>query len=139
MWYSIGVKAGMFLITAGALLWIGWSVPVTPPAGLKSDPTVPGISLEHQKAAPLVVQLNQATLEELQTLPGIGPVLAERILTHRKQGGPFRVPEDLLAVKGVGVKRLEGVRPFLRIRDNEKAEPRISSLRGAEQRKVPVL
>jgi competence protein ComEA len=41
----------------------------------------------------------------LQTLPGVGPTLARRIVAHRETHGPFRTPADLLHVSGVGAKR----------------------------------
>jgi competence protein ComEA len=46
------------------------------------------------------IDLNTAGVEELQTLPGIGPALARRIVEHRREHGPFRRVEDLLEVKG---------------------------------------
>jgi competence protein ComEA len=57
-----------------------------------------------------IVNLNTATLDELDTLPGIGEVLAQRILDHRQEHGPFAAVEDLLEVSGIGEKRLEDVR-----------------------------
>jgi competence protein ComEA len=62
-----------------------------------------------------VVDLNQAGLAELDALPGIGPVLAGRILQHRNAHGPFREPEDLLAVPGIGPRLLERLRPRIRV------------------------
>lgn len=56
------------------------------------------------------VNVNRASLEELQTLPGVGPVLAERIVTHRESRGPFQVVEDLLDVPGIGEGRLADLR-----------------------------
>jgi competence protein ComEA len=56
------------------------------------------------------VNLNTATAADLETLPGIGEVLAERILDHRTKHGPFRRVEDLLEVSGIGDKRLEDLR-----------------------------
>ncbi len=50
------------------------------------------------------VDLNHATLEELQTLDGVGPVLGSRILDHREAVGAFSTNEDLLAVTGIGAK-----------------------------------
>jgi competence ComEA-like helix-hairpin-helix protein len=62
-----------------------------------------------------VVDLNQAGLAELDALPGIGPVLAGRILQHRIVHGPFREPEDLLSVPGIGPRLLERLRPRIRV------------------------
>jgi len=55
---------------------------------------------------------NQASLEQLQTLPGIGPALAVRIAEERSQA-PFREAEDLLRVKGIGPAKLEKLRSHL--------------------------
>jgi len=55
------------------------------------------------------VELNSASFEELQTLPGIGPKLAERILAHR----PFKTVEDLDKVPGIGAKTIERLRPLV--------------------------
>jgi len=57
------------------------------------------------------VDLNQATVEELQALPGIGASLALRIVEYRKENGPFQRIEDLMNVRGIGEKN------FLKIRD----------------------
>jgi competence protein ComEA len=58
-----------------------------------------------------LVNLNTATLDQLESLPGIGPALAQRILAYREQHGPFRRVEDLLKVSGIGAKRLADLRP----------------------------
>jgi len=55
------------------------------------------------------VNINTATLEELQTIKGIGKKKAEAILQYRKEHGPFRTKEDLLQVKGIGKKALEAI------------------------------
>ena len=55
------------------------------------------------------VNINAATLEELQTIKGIGKKKAEAILQYRKEHGPFRTKEDLLQVKGIGKKALEAI------------------------------
>jgi competence ComEA-like helix-hairpin-helix protein len=65
--------------------------------------------------AAAMVDLNQAGLAELDALPGIGPVLAGRILQHRAAHGPFREPEDLLAVPGIGPRLYERLRPRVRV------------------------
>jgi competence protein ComEA len=52
------------------------------------------------------VDINTAGVEELQSLSGIGPALARRIVEHRREHGPFERVEDLLEVKGIGEKTL---------------------------------
>jgi competence protein ComEA len=59
------------------------------------------------------VHLNSATLEELDTLPGVGPVTAQKILDYRTANGAFRSVDELDAVPGIGPTRLEELRPLV--------------------------
>jgi len=61
------------------------------------------------------INLNTATAEQLETLPGIGPALAERILAYREAYGPFTAVEDLLRVSGIGEKTLESIRDYIAV------------------------
>jgi competence protein ComEA len=62
------------------------------------------------------VNINTASVEELQRLPGIGPAMAERISEFRKQGGKFTAPEDLLQISGIGEKKFARMQPFVKVR-----------------------
>jgi competence protein ComEA len=73
------------------------------------------VELRVPSVSPELLDLNRAGLEELQGLPGIGPALAGRILDSRAKDGPFRVPEDLLRIRGVGPATLERLRPLIRV------------------------
>jgi competence protein ComEA len=78
----------------------------------KGDPLVSS----DEETASGEVDLNRATVAELQALPGIGPVIAARIVAHRTDNGPFAAVEDLLDVPGIGETRLAELRPAVRIR-----------------------
>ena len=59
------------------------------------------------------VNLNTASAEELQTLPGIGPSIAQRIVADRDSSGPFSAPEDLKRVSGIGEKKFAALEEFI--------------------------
>jgi len=81
---------------------------VTPKATPKSPPK------STSKEAPKTpVDLNRATSEELQQLPGVGPAMASRILQYRKENQGFTSVDDLDNVRGIGAKKLEKIRPFV--------------------------
>ena len=69
------------------------------------------------EAAPARIDLNKASAQELERLPRIGPQTAKRIVEYRTVHGPFRRLEDLAAVRGIGPKTLEGLRPLTTIAD----------------------
>jgi competence protein ComEA len=68
----------------------------------------------------LAVNLNEATQEDLEALPGIGPALASRIIAYREQHGPFTRIDDLRQVSGIGPKSLENLRPYLTLESPQK-------------------
>ena len=72
------------------------------------EPPAPQLPAEPEPRGP--VDVNTADAAALQTLPGIGPALAERIIAYRTEHGPFRTVEELLEVKGIGEATLEKLR-----------------------------
>ncbi|WP_393058051.1 helix-hairpin-helix domain-containing protein [Streptomyces sp. LN549] len=60
------------------------------------------------------VSLNTATVEQLDTLPGVGPVLAQHIVDHRTQHGGFRSVDELREVNGIGDRRFADLQPLVR-------------------------
>ncbi len=60
-----------------------------------------------------LVNLNTATKEELQTLPGVGPAVAQRIVEYRAKFGPFKSVDELLEIRGIGPKKLEKIKPMV--------------------------
>ncbi len=64
------------------------------------------------------INVNTADQKTLQTLPGIGPAYSERIIIYRKNNGGFKRVEELKEVKGIGEKRLEKLKPFVKLKDS---------------------
>lgn len=67
------------------------------------------------KAADQKVNINTASLEELQKLPRIGPAIAQRILDFRKENGNFRRVEDLMKVRGIGEKVFNQIKDLITV------------------------
>jgi competence ComEA-like helix-hairpin-helix protein len=70
--------------------------------------------MDAQKKPPAEpIDLNSASLEQLEQLPGIGPSTAKAIVQFREKSGPFERVEDLLVIHGISKKRLEKLRPYV--------------------------
>ena len=67
-------------------------------------------------AAQQLLDINSATAEQLQQLPGVGEKIAERIVKYREENGPFSKIEDLLNVEGIDEKKLKKIRPLIEIK-----------------------
>lgn len=78
----------------------------TVPERLPEPPPVPVPGLGQ-------VDINRGSAEELQRLPGIGPVLAERVVRDRRENGKFATVRDMQRVKGIGVKRFAQLEPYI--------------------------
>lgn len=59
------------------------------------------------------ININSAGIDDIVRLPGIGPVLAQRIIAYRDSAGPYIEADDLLNVKGIGEKKLVKIKPHL--------------------------
>ncbi|MDR1131586.1 MAG: ComEA family DNA-binding protein [Oscillospiraceae bacterium] len=61
----------------------------------------------------ITVDINAASAEQLETLPGIGEALAGRIITYRRENGPFARPEDIMNVSGIGAGTYKGLKDYI--------------------------
>ncbi len=66
-------------------------------------------------AKPESVNINTATAEQLQALPGIGQVRAQEIVSNRETNGPFRIPEDIMRVSGIGEGTLNEILEYITV------------------------
>ena len=79
-----------------------------------------GKSAKSAKLPPLAegerIDVNSASAQQLQRLPGVGPALAQAIVAYREEHGPFDGPENLLRVKGIGKGKLHSLSPKITFR-----------------------
>lgn len=66
-----------------------------------------------------LININSASIDQLKELPGIGDVLAQRIVTYREINGPYQTVEDLVNVEGISESLVESLRPLITVTDND--------------------
>lgn len=95
--------------------------PVNQSAGgpIAVSPGVPNHVGVADNAVPRLVDLNSATVDELESLPGIGAVLAQRVIAYRQSVGRFLAVEDLRGVKGIGSKTFGRIKPWVTVARGE--------------------
>jgi len=81
----------------------------------RGTPTLPRQSSTPKMKGSQSISLNQATLADFETLPGVGPGMAKRILDYRSAHGSFRSVEGLRKVEGIGEKKFQRMKPFLQL------------------------
>lgn len=84
-----------------------------PRRGEAAPPVAAGVGAGAAPSGPL--DLNRATAEQLDALPGVGPATAQAILQWRSKNGRFRTVDDLLEVRGIGEAKLEQLRELVRV------------------------
>jgi comEA protein len=77
--------------------------------------TLAGQAIAGTPADSAKVNINTATVQELQLLPRIGPAVAARVVEFRTTNGPFKAVEDLMRVRGIGEKALELLKPYIAV------------------------
>ncbi|MFE6775708.1 helix-hairpin-helix domain-containing protein [Streptomyces sp. NPDC057702] len=103
---AVGIKAGAGGVQVSGAATVGGSGAPGALAGSGSETGADG-------AAGAPISLSAATAEQLESLPGVGPVLARHIIDYREQHGGFGSVEDLREVTGIGDKRFADLRPLV--------------------------
>lgn len=110
-----GITLGFFL---GRNLTRG-DVMVSLPESMYTEPTqastAASVETTGAEEVSFPLDINQADSQALQALPGIGEVLAGRIIAYRDENGPFSSPDQLMNVEGIGEKRLEAILDYITI------------------------
>lgn len=133
---SLLLKLGMLAVTIGIVLWMGWvrHVPVQSLGVSTQERTAEFADASSQRdlgqnraASATVVNLhdqalldlNRATVDELEALQGIGAVLAQRVIAFRESAGQFRTIDDLRGVKGIGAKKFDRLKSLVTVSTRE--------------------
>jgi competence protein ComEA len=103
MW-RIGV--GVIVLLLGAFL--------CGPAVSAQQPASPAVDAGKAATQPSL-NLNTATLAQLETLPGVGPALAGRIIEYRQKNGPFKKVEELMNIRGIGERNFLKLKPLVTV------------------------
>ncbi len=86
-----------------------------PEISARMEQTLPAETVSQPQQNDGLIDLNTADRAQLETLPGIGPELATRILTYREENGPFVSKEQIMDVEGIGEIRYEKLEPLITI------------------------
>ena len=102
------------LFALGALILLGSILRFSHfPLHTSSRQSLSQVNVPRQERTRRSININTASGRELEKLPGIGAVLAQRIIDYRLQAGPFAASDELKNVKGIGAKKLEAIKNYL--------------------------
>ena len=93
------------------------AIPVAAQQTAAEKPAKPAAANAAKPSAATLINLNTATQAQLESLPGLGAKVAERILEYRQKNGTFKKVEDLMNVKGIGEKSFLKLKPLVTVSD----------------------
>ena len=88
-----------------------------------------GEAVAAETSKTMQVNVNTATAAQLQLLPRVGPALAARIIEFRTANGPFKAPEELVRVKGIGEKSFQLLEPYVTVKGETSLTEKVRSPR----------
>lgn len=116
-WIMIAVTGAFICLLLGVFLGRAANKSYIQIHDIESSPTQP---TESQPASSAQININTATVQHLQLLPGIGESLAQRIVTYRETNGNFTTVEELMNVSGIGEKKFADIKDFICVTESEE-------------------
>ena len=116
-WILICITAGFLILLMGIFIgrnMTGNYVPVDKISNLQTQESTQSASVNNGK-----ININTATSQQLQLLPGIGAATAEKIIAYRETVGEFTSLESLMNVSGIGEKKFAQLKPYIKITDSD--------------------
>jgi competence protein ComEA len=101
---------------------------------LASVPAIAADAKAEPKPEGRKVNINNAEATQLALLPRVGPSVAERIVAYRKENGPFKKPEDLMLVPGIGEKTFALLKPYLAISGETTLKEKVRMSRASSSK-----
>jgi competence ComEA-like helix-hairpin-helix protein len=95
---------------------------VPAPGSAQANPAKPEVTKR--------VNINSADSSQLTMLPRVGPSVADRIVEYRKDNGPFKKPEDLMLVQGIGEKTFQLIKPYIATSGDTTLKEKVGSGKG---------
>jgi len=109
-WILIGITAAFIFVLVGVFVGRNTAGAYIPVSDVKET-----VTAQNQSDRDSQIDINTASSEQLQLIPGIGATIAQRIIDYRTENGGFKSIEEIMNVNGIGEKKFEQMKPYIKV------------------------